>query len=79
MTSFPAERMRLAGIGRVAAGCRAGLVLLDPETIDGHATLARPDAPPTGIQAVLLGGHVVARHGTRATDQWHGQVLRRPT
>ena len=78
MTSFPAERMRLDGIGRVAAGCRADLVLFDPATVDGQATLSRPDAPPTGIHAVLLGGHIVARDGARVVNECHGRVLRRP-
>ncbi|HSJ58463.1 MAG TPA: amidohydrolase family protein, partial [Anaerolineae bacterium] len=77
MTSFPAERMRLEGIGRVAQGCRADLVLFDPATVDGQATLTRPDAPPIGIHAVLLGGHVVVRDGARVVDGNHGRVLRR--
>jgi N-acyl-D-amino-acid deacylase len=63
MTSYPAQRMSLNGVGRIAAGAAADLVLFDPETIADRTTRERPDAPPAGIQAVLVAGHIVAQGG----------------
>ncbi|MBN1138432.1 MAG: D-aminoacylase [Anaerolineae bacterium] len=77
MTSFPAERIGLQEVGRIAKGAWADLVLLDPVTVDGHATIDRPDAPPTGIQAVLISGQVVARNGQIVGQGRRGRVLRK--
>jgi N-acyl-D-amino-acid deacylase len=76
-TSFPAERTGLQGVGRIAVGAWADLVLLDPATVDGHATVDRPDAPPTGIRVVLISGQVVAENGRLASQGRQGRVLRR--
>jgi N-acyl-D-amino-acid deacylase len=77
MTSFPAERVGLAAVGRIAEGVRADLVIFDPATIADNTTLEQPDAPPTGIEAVLLGGHIVARGGCVVDRERRGQVFRR--
>jgi N-acyl-D-amino-acid deacylase len=77
MTSFPAERAGLEGVGRIAEGAWADLVLFDPAAVDGRATCEQPDLPPSGIRAVLISGRQVAAGG-RVTGQgrW-GRVLRR--
>jgi N-acyl-D-aspartate/D-glutamate deacylase len=77
MTSFPAERVGLTNVGRIAEGLRADLVIFDPDTIADNTTLQQPDAPPTGIQAVLIGGHIVVQDGRVVDHERHGQVLRR--
>jgi len=56
MTSFPAERVGLAEVGRIAGGYRADLVLFDPQAVADHTTAERPAAPPSGIRAVLISG-----------------------
>jgi N-acyl-D-amino-acid deacylase len=77
MTSFSAERTGLQEAGRVAEGLPADLVLFDPETVADNTTREQPDAPPSGIRAVLLAGKVVAREGRLVGDGRHGRVLRR--
>lgn len=77
MTSFPAERLGLADTGRIGIGQWADLVLFDPETVNDHTTLDRPDAPPEGIEAVLISGRLVAKNGQLVSQERHGRVLRR--
>jgi len=77
MTSFPAERIGLEGVGRIAEGGWADLVLFDPATVADNTTLTRPAAPPTGIRAVLIGGLVVAQDGQIVSRERQGRVLRR--
>jgi N-acyl-D-amino-acid deacylase len=77
MTSFSAKRTGLDGVGRVAEGQRADLVLFDPSTVADNTTPERADAPPTGIRVVMIGGQVVARDGQLLKDGRHGVVLRR--
>jgi len=77
MTSFPAQRIGLEGVGRVAEGHWADLVLFDPQTVADNTTRDRPDAPPTGICTVLISGQVTARDGQIVSEERHGRVLRR--
>jgi N-acyl-D-amino-acid deacylase len=77
MTSFPAERIGLPGVGRVAEGAWADLVLFDPATVADNTTLDRPDAPPAGIRAVLISGQVVAQDGLIVGRERLGRALRR--
>ena len=76
MTSFAAEHIGLADMGRIAPGYWGDLVLFDPETVDDQTTLERPDASPTGIEAVLISGHLVAQNGKIVSDKRWGRVLR---
>ncbi len=75
MTSFSAERIGLQDVGRIAEGMWADLVLFDPATIADNTTPDRPDAPPTGILAVVISGQLAARDGE--IKESHGRVLRR--
>jgi N-acyl-D-amino-acid deacylase len=77
MTGFPAERLGLEGVGHVAEGQRADLVLFDPATVDARATVDCPDAPAVGIHAVLIAGQVVVREGKVLPGLRRGQVLRK--
>jgi N-acyl-D-amino-acid deacylase len=77
MTGFSAERLGVEGVGRVAEGQRADLVLFDPATVDGRATLEQADAPPEGIHAVLVAGQIVARDGQLLPGPRRGRVLRK--
>jgi N-acyl-D-amino-acid deacylase len=77
MTSFPAERIGLEAVGRITEGAWADLVLFDPETVADNTTPDRPDAPPTGIRAVLISGQVVAQDGKIVSQKRPGRVLRK--
>ncbi len=77
MTSFPAERIGLADVGRITEGGWADLVLFDPATVADNTTPDRPDVPPTGIRAVLISGQVMAQDGQIVSQERWGRVLRR--
>ena len=77
MTSYPAQRMNLTGVGRIAEGAAADLVLFDPATVADRTTRDHAEAPPAGIQAVLIGGQVVAQEGKLVPGPRRGRVLRR--
>jgi N-acyl-D-amino-acid deacylase len=77
MTSFSAERTGLTGVGRIAEGFWADLVLFDLQRVADRTTPEQPDAPPEGIRAVLIGGRIVARDGEMLPGPRFGRVLRR--
>ncbi len=76
MTSLPARRLGIADVGRIAQGMWGDLVLLDPQAVADNTTPQCPNAPPSGIRAVLISGQVVARDG-EVTGVRCGRVLRR--
>lgn len=76
MTSLPAMRLGLAGRGVVRHGAVADLVVFDPDTVADRSTFTDPWQLSTGIDAVLVGGHVALEAG-EATGVRAGRVLRR--
>lgn len=77
MTAFSADRIGMTGVGAIREGNWADLVLFDPDTVADNTTTERADAPPTGIRAVLVSGHVVAQDGQVVDRGRWGRVLRR--
>ncbi|MBM3297533.1 MAG: amidohydrolase family protein, partial [Candidatus Aminicenantes bacterium] len=65
MTSLPARVLRpaLNARGILEDGAAADLVVFDPETIDGAATIADPNRYSRGIEAVIVGGKVAYLRG----------------
>ena len=76
MTGLPAQHLGLADRGRIAPGYVADLVLFDPATVIDNATIDQPEAPPTGIAAVMNSGEWVVDEG-RTTGRHPGRVLRK--
>ncbi|MBV8186615.1 MAG: D-aminoacylase [Alphaproteobacteria bacterium] len=76
MTSYPAQRFRLASRGEVRPGFYADLCVFDPATVIDTATFERPISPASGIDTVLCNGEVVWRDGKPGGGRG-GRVLRR--
>ena len=76
-TPIGCDTIRTTSVGRIAEGEWADLVLFDPATVADNTTPGRPDAPPTGIRAVLISGQVVAQDGQIVGRERQGRVLRR--
>ncbi|HUF54136.1 MAG TPA: D-aminoacylase [Dehalococcoidia bacterium] len=76
MTSFPADRFKLAGRGRLQEGAFADIVVLDPGTIADVATYQAPRHYPTGIDYVVVNG-AIAAEGHTQTERHAGRLLRR--
>jgi N-acyl-D-amino-acid deacylase len=77
MTSWPATRLRLASRGLIKEGCWADVVVFDFDKIQDQSTYEYPYKTPTGIDYVLVNGHIVVEHG-KHTGARPGQVLYGP-
>ena len=78
MTGLAARYIGLTDRGRIAPGLVADLVLFDPATVVDNATVEDPEAPPTGIVAVMNAGEWVV-DGGQPTGRRSGKALRKPT
>lgn len=76
MTSLPASIMGIEGLGRLAPGYKADLVVFDPNTIIDTATFEDPIRTPIGVERVIVSGAVVLEEGN-LTGARPGKVLRR--
>ena len=76
MTSMPAARLGLQDRGRLADGFVADVVVFDPATVRSNATYDEPRQFPTGIEHVIVNGHVVVENGEH-TGALPGRALRR--
>lgn len=75
MTGQTAAVLGLADRGRIAAGCRADLVLFDPAGIAEGASYEDPIRPAIGLAGVFVNGEEVW-DGTAATGARPGHVLK---
>lgn len=80
ITILPAERFGIKGKGKIAEGMDADIVIFDyDEIIDCAAFIGQgePDAPPKGIDHVIVNGQIVVKGGA-LTDNLHaGRVIKR--
>ena len=75
MTRMPADRIGLAGRGRVEAGAIADIVVFDPETVIDRATFANPHQYAEGVHHVFVAGEAVMLD-EEPTGARPGRVLR---
>ena len=76
MTSYSAQRFKLAGRGEVRPGFYADICVFDPATVIDTATFEKPISPAKGIDTVLCNGEIVWRDGKPGGGR-SGRVLRR--
>ncbi len=62
MTIAPADRLELAGKGRIAVGCDGDITVFNPDTIADGATFENLYIPPVGIDFVIVDGKVAVDH-----------------
>ncbi|MBA2607779.1 MAG: D-aminoacylase [Actinobacteria bacterium] len=75
MTSATAAQFGLLHRGTLQPGAIADIAVFDPDTVDHAGTYAAPNASPTGIPWVVLGGEVVVDDGEFSGAR-SGRVLR---
>ena len=73
-SGLPAEILRLQDRGRIAAGMKADLVVLDLGALEDNTTFLEPSEYPSGIEHVLVNGRAAVEGGQR-TLALAGRVL----
>jgi N-acyl-D-aspartate/D-glutamate deacylase len=77
MTGAVANRLRIAGRGRIAAGCFADLVVFDPDRVRDLATYDDPHRLSVGVREVWVNGVLTVHDGVH-TGATAGRFLRGP-
>ncbi|MBL8266723.1 serine hydrolase [Steroidobacter sp.] len=73
-SGLPAEILRIQDRGRIAAGMKADVVVLDLATLKDNTTFLEPNEYPSGIDHVLVNGRAAVDGGKR-TLTLSGRVL----
>lgn len=73
-SGLPADILRLQDRGRIAAGMKADVVVLDLATLKDNTTFLEPSEYPSGIEQVLVNGRAAVEDGKR-TLALAGRVL----
>lgn len=76
MTRMPAKRLRLFEKGEIKEGYDADITIFDYDKILDNATFEDPQAPPSGIDYVILGGQIAVENGKIINDRL-GRFIRR--
>ncbi len=63
LTRYPCDNLGLRDRGRLAEGCYADIVVLDPATIADRATYQEPHQYAVGVRDVVVNGVVTLRDG----------------
>jgi len=79
---LPAKQMGIADTkGWIGTGADADLVVFDMKTIRDNADyvgVGQPDAPPTGIEYVIVNGVIIVAEEKTLEDRLPGRILRQP-
>ncbi len=76
MTSLSTRRFNINDRGLLKLGMWADITIFDPAAVRDNATYLHPDAPPSGIEYVLVNGQVAVEHGKLHRNLRGGHVLR---
>jgi N-acyl-D-amino-acid deacylase len=78
MTGLAAATVGLdrLGLGRLAEGCVADLLVFDPKQVRDHATYEEPHRLATGFEWVVVNGRIAVENG-KVTGIRAGRLLRR--
>jgi N-acyl-D-amino-acid deacylase len=63
LSALPAQNLSLTGRGQLQKGYFADVVVLDPKTIQDHATFEKPHQYSTGVSEVLVNGTLALKAG----------------
>jgi N-acyl-D-amino-acid deacylase len=74
LTALPADNLSIQKRGRLKVGYFADVVVLDPATIQDHATFEKPHQLATGVQDVWVNGVLALKDGV-ATGAPSGRVV----
>jgi dihydroorotase/N-acyl-D-amino-acid deacylase len=77
MTSFPAQRLRLADRGVLREGLKADIAVFNPDTVRDRATFEAPHQYSEGVSLVVINGQVVF-DGSAVTAARPGRILYGP-
>ena len=77
MTKLPADRLGIAGKGRIAVGADADIAVFDAERVTDRATFENPAQYSKGMAYVLVNGVPVVRNGVIVEGISPGRGLRR--
>jgi N-acyl-D-aspartate/D-glutamate deacylase len=77
LSLLPAQNLKIADRGLLAAGYLADVVVFDPASIADHATFADPHQLSTGVLHVFVNGQQVLKDGQH-TGALPGRVVRGP-
>ena len=77
LTSLPASNLKIKKRGSLSKGYFADLAIFNPETIQDHATFAKPHQLSTGMIHVFVNGVQVLKNG-KHTGAKPGRVVRGP-
>ena len=77
LTSLPASNLKIKKRGSLSKGYFADLAIFNPETIQDHATFAKPHQLSTGMIHVFVNGEQVLKNGEH-TGAKPGRVVRGP-
>ena len=77
LTSLPAVNLKLPKRGYLRPGYFADLVVLDPDSVNDHATYSSPHQYSTGVVDVFVNGIQVLKDGEH-TGAMPGRVVRGP-
>lgn len=75
ITLLPAKKIGLNSRGKITKGMNADIVIFNPETLSDRASYINPFRLPSGINYVIVNGHIVVKKG-KHTGRLAGEVLK---